>query len=234
MAGLASTQFEAAAVGLGEATGEGQAPAVRGAMVARAVEQRGDTIVGNPGPLVLDRDTGVLHEDGDRAATVAQRVLQQHVEDLAGQAGCGQHVLGGPGGHHHLAALLGEALLPVGDLVVDQRGEVELGSFLGAAGPGDGEEFVERGVQIVCLRQRGRGLGRHVAVGRSFEQFEPHRDAGQPGAQLMGGVRGEPALGFQHPVDAVGAQTQRARDRVDLADARRLRSGRAEVAVADS
>ena len=48
------------------------------------------------------------------------------------------------------------------------------------------------------------------------------------------GVGGEPALGFQHPVDAVRAQAQRSRDRVDLADTRRVRSGGAEVAVADA
>ena len=106
-------------------------------MVARTVEQRRDTIVGNPVALVLDRDAGVLHQDRDGAATVAQRVLEQHVEHLAGQAGGGQHVLGEPGGHHHLASLLGEALLPVGDLMVDQRREIEFGPLLGAAGASD-------------------------------------------------------------------------------------------------
>jgi hypothetical protein len=164
---------------------------------------------------------------------VAQRILEQHVEDLADQTGRGEHGLGDARRHHHLSTLLGEPLLPVGDLMVDERREVDLGAFLRAARAGHAEQLVQRRVQLVGLCQCGRGLGRHLSVTRPLQQLEAHRDAGQPGAQLVGGVGREATFGVQHAVDPVRAEPERAGDRIDLLDARRLRRGCAEVAVTD-
>jgi len=162
-------EVEVSAVGLGQAAGQRQAPAVSGLMVTRSVEQRRHPIIGNPDALVLDRDARVLHEDGDGAATVSQRVLEQHVEYLAHETWSGHHVLTDASGHHHLPALLREALLPVGHLMVDQRGEIELGALLGAAGASNGEQFVEGGVEFVRLRQCRRGFRGHLSVVGSLE-----------------------------------------------------------------
>ena len=57
-------------------------------------------------------------------------------------------------GHDQLAAVLGEALLPIGDLMVDQGGQLQLRAFLRGAGARHDEELVERRIQFVGLGER--------------------------------------------------------------------------------
>ena len=138
------------------------------------------------------------------------------------------------GRHDDLAALAGEPLLPVGHVVVDDVDEVDLGALAGAALAGDAEQLVERDVEFVRLGERGARLGGDRRVVGAFQHLEPHRDAGQAGAQLMRRVGGEATLGVEHPLDPVGAEAERPRDVVDLTNARRWRAGHAEVAVAEA
>ena len=118
-------------------------------------------------------------------------------------------------------------------MVVDDVDQFHGRAFAGAALAGDDEQFVECGVQFVGLFEHGLGLGGHVGIGVTFQQFQADRDAGQARAQLMRRVSGEAAFGLEHPVDTVGAQSERTGDVVDLVDPRRRRRG-GEVAVADA
>ena len=114
---------------------------------------------------------------------------------------------------------LRELRLPVGDVMIDELDEIDFGPFSRTALACDAEEFVERGVQVVNLGEGGAGLSGDLGVRIAFENLEAHRQAGQTGAELMCCVRGESALGLEHSLDPVAAQSNRPRDAVDLLDA---------------
>ena len=226
-------EFEPSAVGLGEAACERQATPVCCLVVLGPIEQRGGSLGADARALVLDTDAVVLDQDRHGAAAVTERVVQEDREDLADEPWRRDHGVDPARRDDDLPSFLREPMLPIGDLVVDECRQVELLAFLGRAGPGDREQIVECQVEFVCLRQCRRCFLRHGGVRAALEQFEPHCDAGQAGAQLMSRVGGEAAFGLQHAVDPVGAQPQRPRDVVDLADPRRWGCGRAEVATTE-
>ncbi len=138
---------------------------------------------------------------------MAERVVEQDAQDLADESGGRHHGAGWPGGHHDLASLRGEPLLPVGDLIVDERGHIDLGASRGAARRATVSSSSNVELSSWIWADAARCFG-HTSVVAALEHLEPHRDAGQPGAQLVGRVGGEPALGLQHAVDPVGAQPQ--------------------------
>ena len=144
--------------------------------------------------LVLDRDAVVLHQDRNGAASVTQRVVEQDPDHLADEARGGDHVVHAARRHHHLAALLGETVLPVGHLMVHERRQIEFGALLRRSRPRHGEQVIECQVQLVGLRQRRSRLSSDLGVVVALQEFEPHGDAGETGAQLVRGVGGESAF----------------------------------------
>ena len=115
----------------GRAPGRG-----RGRPGGRSVGRRSwsTSLVVDAGALVLDRDARIVHQDRHRATSVAQRVLQQHVEDLADQARCCRSTRWvSPVVTTTWRRFFGELLLPVGDVVIDDSREIEVGPLAGGA-----------------------------------------------------------------------------------------------------
>ena len=113
-------EFEAATIGFGQSARERQAATVRSLMVCRAVEDRCGLGVIDTAAFVLDQHTRPADQDGHGAAAVTERVLDEHIEDLADQpwrADCG---LDTTRCHDDLAPLLRELWLPVADVMLDE------------------------------------------------------------------------------------------------------------------
>ena len=86
--------------------------------------------------------------------------------------------------------------------------------------------------QALHLLDAGARLVAHLlVVGQQLDLLQAQAQAGQGRAQLMGGVRGELALGGQAPGHALGGADELGLDQVDLLDAGAAKAG-ADLAAA--
>ena len=204
----------------------------------RALEDGGGQVVVDALALVGDVDehavaaVGAAHADRRRTRAVAQRVLDDGGQFLGERTGRGQHrpvhVVaqheGAPGrleGRPPLVALLGEDLAQVQGLG---------GAPAGAAR--DLEQVLHDAGQALHLLDAGMRLVAHLlVVGQQLDLLQAQAQAGQGRAQLVGGVRGELALGGQAPGHALGGADELGLDQVDLLDAGAAQAG-ADLAAA--
>ena len=176
-----------------------------------------DVAVGgrDAGPLVADRHAGAparrVGRHRDRAATVAQRVLQQHVEHLPGR----RRRAARPGAAEAELDVQGTARVavgaaPAGEVLADHRVEIEVGHALVPRAARVEQQRVDGRVEAVGFGERQVGLGpprlRVVDLG---DLLEAQAQCRQRRAQLMGDVARELALARDRLGDALGAGVQR-------------------------
>jgi putative flippase GtrA len=159
-----------------------------------------------------DRTSTLRGLQGHRPAAVHERVVQQRGEHLGQPARGDVSLQAARADHHELALRPAERRLPLDDLLPDDLVDAGEGGRSRGRPPGRAEQLGHHVGQALGLAEGGAAfLPDHLGVVRRRDHlFQPHRQGGQRGAQLVRGVhreltiRGqqatEPARGRVEPV----------------------------------
>ena len=159
-----------------------------------------------------DRARTLRGLQGHRSPAVHERVIQQRGEHLGQPARGDVSLQAAHADHHELALHPAEGRLPLDDLLPDDLVDAGEGGRSRGRPPGRAEQLGHHVGQALGLGEGGAAfLPDHLGVVRRRDHlFQPHRQGGQRGAQLVRGVhreltiRGEqaaePARGRVEPV----------------------------------
>jgi hypothetical protein len=130
-------KFESTTIGFCKASCKRKPTPVGSLVVCGSIKYGGGTDRIDASTLVFDCHARVLHKNRNGAAAVPQRILHQHVQDLADQPWCANRRVDDACRDDHLPTFLGESILPICDVMIDQHGQVDFGPFSSGALAGD-------------------------------------------------------------------------------------------------
>ena len=198
----------------------------------------GTSSSGTPAPGVGDLDEPRLpshraRRERDRAAAVAERVVQQRADRLpdAGGRDPGQQPVGQPHleGAARRRAGCGRHSSTTG--ASPSRRSISSAPAARAARAASRRSSSTRG-ELLGLLQRGDGLAAGVGIGVGGQLVEAQLQRGDPAAQLVGDVADQLALALDQLGERGGGGVEHVGDAVELGDAVPARGG-AEVARAE-